>query len=319
VDDLVEWFKVQQARVLPIAPPMQGPFLQGGFPDALPFDQDGMPYALLKKLPGYVEYDCPVYQIYLLEDPGTREILILNDRDKVIFAVASPVGYDPYAFVTAKYPDLYAGGYSAGEIAALLALYDPARIQVSVKLIPQEFYGNYLEADEQATALSVPIVIEGMESMGGSTSQLWVSVEGPPDGLGDSTEVTVHLPEGFTNHVEIFSFDDSFAPYEGTDSVWLVVATDLEPASGTNVVVWTNSPLDEVVRRFYTAGSDYDQEGDGFSSAMEILTYNSVVAPRNRTRLEVKNGMWFSGRTTRRNHVEKTQNTQFGVQSPGWA
>ena len=55
------------------------------------------------------------------------------------------------------------------------------------------------------------------------------------------------------------------------------MATNLE-ASGTNdFVVWTNSPVNDAEVRFYTAGSDYDEDGDGLSSAREIFTYKSKV------------------------------------------
>ena len=49
-------------------------------------------------------------------------------------------------------------------------------------------------------------------------------------------------------------------------------------ASGTNTfVVWTNSPANDTELRLYTAGTDYDEDGDGLSSAREILTYKSKV------------------------------------------
>ena len=67
------------------------------------------------------------------------------------------------------------------------------------------------------------------------------------------------------------------AAYEGSNTVWYAAATNLQ-ASGTNTyVVWTNAPADDTPVRFYTAGSDYDQDGDGLSNAREILTYKSSV------------------------------------------
>ena len=276
VYDLDDWFRDQQEKWLPLMPPADDPFMQTGHPKALPFDPLEFPQECKAGLVGDVEHGVPVYDLFLVEDPTTREFVIFNvDYDEVC-SLAAPTGYDPAAFAKEKYPDLYSGNYSTSQIAWILEVYDPSRVQIAVRLIPEAFFDAYLEAEEAAASLAA-MSLGGISMMCSGTpgyTGIWVCAEGPESGLSNEVAVTVHLPDGFTNAVDVFSVDTS--EYDGTHTVWYAVATNLQ-ASGTNLVIWSNSPAHTAPTRFYTAGSVSDEDGDGLSSASEILTYKSKV------------------------------------------
>jgi len=145
VDDLADWFNEQQAQFLPIAIPGEDPWLQTGQPTVVPFDPSNFPKKFTKRLIGEWYGDAPGYDIVIIEDPDTRETVFFDDTSKEIYALKPPKGYDPEWFVLLKYPDLYSGSYSTQEIAQLVAQYDPARIQISVRLVPTDHLADYLE------------------------------------------------------------------------------------------------------------------------------------------------------------------------------
>lgn len=152
VTELRDWFNGQQEFFIRIAPPTGSPYLQSGFPDVLAFDPDDFPSTMLQEMTGQVEYDCPVYQLYLVEDPETRDFVVFNGNQEEIFSVGAPNDYDPTEYALSKYPNLYSGAYSSEEISDILATYDPSRIQISVKLVPEEYYGVYMSASQVAAA-----------------------------------------------------------------------------------------------------------------------------------------------------------------------
>ena len=114
-----------------------------------------------------------------------------------------------------------------------------------------------------------------MMMMGISTSDFVITSLGPASGsFTNGIEISVQVPAGFTNEVEIYSFTPEWEPFVGTNSVWLPLATNLQVSASSNVV-WTNTSPGDVAYRFYAAGSSYDEDGDGLSGAMEIFTYNT--------------------------------------------
>ena len=200
--ELAAWFRAQQQLVLPIAPPTQSPFLQHGHPKALPFEPAEFPLEMRQKLPGLVAYDCPVYPIFLIEDPDTRATVILNTHGEPIHSIPPPPDYDPYAYAQAKFPGLGAGA----ESSALLALYDPARIQIAVDLVPAAFYADYLAAVDGL----------GEDRYGGmiitsspyTSDDLWLEINGVSKGYtGWTADLTIHPPS-----TPAFPYDLHYTP-----------------------------------------------------------------------------------------------------------
>lgn len=153
-------------------------------------------------------------------------------------------------------------------------MYDPARIQVSVRLVPSRFFDTYLAEEDEADALPT-MSLGGMAMMMNSTSSsnvFRVSAEGPENGLTSEVEVTVHLPSGWTDKIDVFSCDDE--AYDGHDSDWALVCSNITP--GVSNVVWTDAGVVNESYRFYTAGNaDLDSDGDDLPDARELLLYET--------------------------------------------
>lgn len=274
--DLEDWFRDQQEKFLPIMPPMDQPFMQTGYPKVLPFDPLEFPKECRGGLVGDIDYGVPVYDLYLVEDPTTRAFIIYNVDYEEVCSLPAPKGYDPAAFAKDKYPDLYSGGYSASHVKWILDLYDPSRIQVSVRLIPTTLFDAYLAEKEEADALvAMSLVSVTMMTSGGGGSQegLWVSAEAVLNGTADEIDVTVHLPSGFTDRVDIFESEGQ--PYSGLASEWALAASDLS-ADGFDSITWTDTDAGNAALKVYTAGSaDADSDGDTLADARELLLFKT--------------------------------------------
>jgi len=150
------WFDDQQARYFPILPPVGVTITQSYYSVPLAFDPAGMPRALLEGMTGHVQYDCPVYDILLMEDPQTREMVVFNESGEEIYSLPAVADYYPHAYDLWRFPDLYSGTYTAEQVAEILAIYDPARIRCLVRLVqrggPAQGHGLPLLAPEAGGA-----------------------------------------------------------------------------------------------------------------------------------------------------------------------
>jgi hypothetical protein len=256
--ELVTWFRAQQQLVLPIAPPSASPFLQHGHPTALPFKPEDFPLEMHKQLPGLVVYDCPVYPIVLVEDPDTRATVIFNLHGEPVLTLSSPPDYNPYAYVQAKFPALRTGALPSAEAAVLLALYDPARIQVAVDLVPADFYANYLAADIAHARETFPDSGGDMQPLGGGGFAITAATP-----LGGALQLT--FPGDVANYYVIDASTDLSA------AAWIPVA--VLPGQTTNLT-WAAPPNPAVAHfhrvRQIPVSSPGDQDQDGLDDLAEI-------------------------------------------------
>jgi hypothetical protein len=149
------FFAAHQYELLPIIPPGFDPLVQPACPDVLPFDWKNFPDEFNKRLVGEMIHGTPVYFVHVLEDPKTREVVFFNADGDEIYSLAPPKDYDPYWFAESRFPGVLFGRYSQEETDFILSLYDPARIQMTVKLVPTENLYAYLEGEaEEAAALA---------------------------------------------------------------------------------------------------------------------------------------------------------------------
>ncbi len=278
IHDLEDFFFEQRDQYLAVLPPDPHFILrQPGCPDMLPFWPKSFPAEFVKDLVPAYENTVPVYPITILEDPETRETVFLNADGREFYAVPSVPGYDPYSFVKWRYPSLYSGFYSKDWVAELETLYDPARIQILVRLIPVEYVEQYLYAaarleEEQAkqTQLLGGKAGGGMRLLGMEeySNHLWLSIQGPAQGL-PTPEVTAHMPPEFTNQIEIFTATNLL------DFWWTLAVTNISTA-GTDQYVWADSSIEGTDVRFYAlANADVDSDSDDLADGREKFVYHT--------------------------------------------
>jgi hypothetical protein len=267
IDDLATFFKEQQALYLRITPPTPD-FVFRQPCGVIPFDLKGFPDEFLKGLVEETDKGCPVYVAVVAEDSTTRETVFANAKGYEIHAIPAAKDYDPWWFLNSIYPDLYSGRYGNDQIEMMKGWYDPAHIQIEVKLLPIEYVDAYAAAMAEAY---VP-------PSGGGT--VLMRYNGPPvtnlqftaiESLTNGMMLTLAYPAGFTNRVDFFTCTNLVDPW------WDLVATT-NVNSSTNWIEWLDTSPPEL--RFYAAGNadtnaETDPDGDGLTWAREMFMYHT--------------------------------------------
>lgn len=158
-------FAEHQITFLPIVPPGLDVLVQPAGPSVIPFDWKNFPEEFNKGLVGEMKHGAPVYLVRVAEDPKTRNIVFYNADDNVIYALPPPKDYNPYWFAESCFPGLLSGRYDNDTTTYLLEMYDPARVQMTVNLVPTENLFDYLAAEaeeiEMLKAQAVALAPEG--------------------------------------------------------------------------------------------------------------------------------------------------------------
>ncbi len=146
-EELAEWYEAQRETWTPLLPPSKDFLLrQPACPNPLPFSPASFPKALLDGLSAVDEFGVALYPIAIAEDPITRERLILNADDDIVFSFPPPKAYDPFAFVRASFPSLFADARVSEAARTLCDLFDPSRLVVAVSLIDSRNLAKFLYA-----------------------------------------------------------------------------------------------------------------------------------------------------------------------------
>jgi len=295
VHDLEEFFTEQQDFFLPITPPDPDFVLrQAGYPTVLPFSWKSFPPEFSKNLVLEYENSVPVYSVTILEDPFTRETVFLNAKGEKLFTLAPPFDYDPFSYLRSIFPSLYAGRYSFNQISYWQSLYDPARIQISAKLIPTEYVEPYLYVSERiAEEAALAAALDGggftLLRSGEADSNIVFEVIGRTNG---GIRLVIGYPNDFTNRLDVFTCNDLM------QYVWTFAKKELSTA-GTNEITWVDTnywvasgpPV-----RFYAAGNaDMDTDGDGYADAREIMVYKTDHTDSNSRPVRVSGIVSYTG------------------------
>ncbi len=290
IHGLEQFFFDQQDVFLPIVPPDPDFTLRQTASQALPFDPKSFPAEFVESLTLEYENSVPVYPVTILEDPISRETVFLNVDGKKIYSLPPVTGYDPFVYLKWLMPGLYSGAYSPDEVYLWQKLYDPARVQVSVKLLPLEYVEPYLYAQAKIAEAAA----EEAEKSGGGGEMLLMGSEETSlvyfvrftnyIRAGNSTlkmYLRCETPTNLTNTVALDIFSCTNLPPFG----WNVEATNL---SGTIVTgatriydfTWTdtNAYPNGLHNRAYTYGagdSFWERDGDGLTDAREFFLYHT--------------------------------------------
>jgi len=273
--DLQNFYLAQREGYIAILPPDIDFILrQSGAPEILPFDPAAFPSEFTDALVPVYENSVPVYPLTIAEDFATRETYFLNADGKEVYALPAVEDYNPYAFLEERYPDLFPTAYDSELTDYLKALYDPARIEIQVKMIAAEDVEPYLYAQAQIAeaAAQMQMYSEGGGGMmlldEDETNHLWLSIQGPAQGL-TNVEIQAHIPAGFTNAIEMFTGTNLLSFW------WTLAATNLV-TEGTDTVYWTYEFTEDMGPVFFAAGkAGVDSDNDGLTDAREKFLYHT--------------------------------------------
>jgi len=112
-----------------------------------PFNFTNLPAGFnLQLLAGKQVNGVTVFPLTIAQDPESRETVFLNSQGDVLYSLPPPAGYDPVAWLLAWRTNLAPSLARAASTNAWLQMWDPARIQLSLKLIALDDVVPYLQA-----------------------------------------------------------------------------------------------------------------------------------------------------------------------------
>ncbi len=292
---LEQFFIDQQDIYLPIIPPDPDMILhQPASPNVLPFKWENFPAEFSGNLEVSYANSAPVYEVTILEDFNTRETVFLNAKGEKLFALPPLSSYDPFSYLRTIFASLYDGRYNAGQISYWQRFYDPARIQIKVKLLPNEYVEPYLyvsaliENTAQRDLLSRKGRIGKLRSPEAETNIVFESVSRTNGGI----RMAIGYPNTFTNRLDVFTCNDLL------QYVWTFAKKELS-TTGTNEIAWVDTnywiasgpPI-----HLYAAGNaDKDTDGDGYSDAREIMVYKTDFTNSASRPVKVSGTVSYSG------------------------
>lgn len=119
---------------------MTGPVLPGtdtwimaASPSEIPFDWSALPYAFTSGLIGTTKLGVVVYPLLIQENPTNHQVQYIVGTN-IIYTMAT-VYTNTSRYATNAYPNLYGGGFTTDEVAAIEAMYAPSRFVLSVDLV----------------------------------------------------------------------------------------------------------------------------------------------------------------------------------------
>ena len=276
----------------------------------LPFTADNFPKEFIEGLAGVYEYSVPVHPITIEEDPETRALNFYNADGKLFYTLAAAVGYDPFAYLKDRMPDLYAGKANAAGCAYWESIFDPARVRIKTSLIESKDVEYWLYAKAKVEAAQEKEEEGGGEMMmvmqeNATTNIYFTEIKKVTNGVS----MTIKYPSGFTNGLDVFMIS------ELVPEIWNFAVKSL-PTTGTNLTwVDTNSWVQTgyPVRMYSAADATTDADGDGYADGREIMVYQTDPNAATSRPVSVAGTVSYSGPETGTIYVI------FSAVSNGWS
>lgn len=310
--DLEQWFVPQQYALLPIVPPVADFVLKGqpGEPGLIPFTAEKFPKEFVKGLVGLREYSVPVYPVTIAENPVTRAVEFYNLEGQLIHTLSPATGYDPFAYLKDKMPALYTARAHPDTRAYWERMLDPARVQITARLIEPDDVEHWLYAKAQVLAAQAELEGGGEMMMmllqESTTTNIYFSKMAK---VTNGLSMTIVYPSGFTNGLDIFMCS------ELVPEIWSFAAKDL-PTGGTNLVwVDTNNWVQTgyPVRMYAAADATTDTDGDGYPDGRELMVYQTDPNAATSHPATVSGSVSYTGPETGKVYVV------FATESESWS
>ncbi len=292
---LEQFFIDQQDNYLPIIPPDPDFILhQPASPYVLPFKWEKFPAEFNGNLVLSYANSVPVYEVTVLEDFNTRETVFLNQNGEKLFSLPPLPTYDPFSYLRMIFSSLYEGRYNTDQISYWQRFYDPARIQIKVELLPEEYAEPYLyvsaliENTARRDQLNKKGGMSKLRSPEAETNIVFESVSRTNGGI----RMAIGYPNTFTNRLDVFTCNDLL------QYVWTFAQKELS-TTGTNEISWLDTNYwvaSGPPARLYAAGNaDLDTDGDGYADAREIMVYQTCYTNADSRPVKVSGVVSYSG------------------------
>ncbi len=204
-------------------------------------------------------------QVVIFEDMANQELLVLGAPEKEGGEYREEIAFRAPAWPEVSKDEDY-GRYLWKELSKRRVAW---RVTLKSKAIAEKELAA--QAVEQALA---PLKDSGggrmmlMMAMQEYSNHLWISIQGPAWGM-TNVEVSAHVPDGFTNRIEVFSCTNL------TGFSWALAATNLS-TEGTNTVSTTYDPSNATGPVFFAIGNaDVDSDADGLKDAREKFVHHT--------------------------------------------
>ncbi len=283
---LAQLFEEEQYTYLPLLPPDPN-FVLTAHGSLTPFNFSNLPEGFnLQLLIPEQAHGVAVYTLQIALDPASRETVFMNSQGAVLYKLPPAAGYDPYAWLKARWPNLIPSNLPAANTNEWLQMHDPAHVQLSLKLIALDDVVPYLQAEAQAqqdamleAALHMPMTVgRMMNTMTYTAPDTLTILDISMDTNG--ANLTVGYPDSLASyHHFILACSDLLA------TNWVVLGNDLD-VTGMNPYYWTDTTVTNADLRFYRAMAVdplADSNSDGVPDWWKILLGYSATTSASTT------------------------------------
>jgi len=242
-----------------------------------PFNFTNLPAGFdVNNLTVHEVHGVPVYPLTIAQDPATREMVFLNGLGDELYRLPAPAGYDPVNWLLAWRPWLANSLSHAASTNRWLQQWDPARIQVSLKLIALDDVIPYLLAVAEARQAAQQQASMLAQTIFNPTPQVYTAPETLTI-LGITMDTNgATLTVGYASNSLIGFHHFILGSTNLLTTNWVVLGNDLDIA-GQNPYLWTDTnaySTNEGMGSFMAMeNNEWDPPGDITNGSTNAIAY----------------------------------------------